>query len=263
MSDNLDAQADEISYQAKPCRVCQKMFTPPRGATVLSTGDNHETLCAECRRIVKDATLNLDSPSEGPVLHSGAPMRQIVFDLETWGLDRGWGVTLVASFLIHGGAEGSKRITLKHRDSKAWKSGKRSDDREIAEEVFRIIGGDGRGAIAYAHNGDRFDIPWLRTVALKYGLQMPRIKLIDPCQIAWKRYRLGRNSLEVVAQFLGLEQSKLHLGADVWRGALMDDDDACWDLLQKRCASDVDLLNEVASRVTGDVGMVDFQGSWR
>jgi DNA polymerase III epsilon subunit-like protein len=187
-------------------------------------------------------------------------MRQIVFDLETWGLDRGWGVTLVASFLIHGEPEGPKRITLKHRDSVAWKSGKRSDDREIAEEVFRILG---NGGIAYAHNGDRFDIPWLRTVALKYGLQMPRIKLVDPCQIAWKRYRLGRNSLEAVAQFLGLEQSKLHIGPDVWRGALMDDDDACWDLLYKRCASDVDLLNAVAGRVTGDVGMVDFQGSWR
>lgn len=262
MSDNLDEVADGLSFQSRPCRICQKAFTPPRSANALSTDDNHQTLCAECRRVVKDSTLHLDSPSEGPVLHNGpgAPMRQIVFDLETWGLDRGWGVTLVASFLIHGEPEGPKRITLKHRDSVAWKSGKRSDDREIAEEVFRILG---NGGIAYAHNGDRFDIPWLRTVALKYGLQMPRIKLVDPCQIAWKRYRLGRNSLEAVAQFLGLEQSKLHIGPDVWRGALMDDDDACWDLLYKRCASDVDLLNAVAGRVTGDVGMVDFQGSWR
>lgn len=262
MSDNLDEVADSLSFQAKPCQACSKSFTPPRSPGVLSTDGNETKLCAECRRAVKDATLHLDSPSEGPVLHNGlgAPMRQIVFDLETWGLDRGWGVTLVASFLIHGGPEGPKRITLKHRDSAAWKSGKRSDDREIAEEVYRILG---NGGIAYAHNGDRFDVPWLRTVALKYGLQMPRIKLIDPCQIAWKKYRLGRNSLEVVAQFLGLEQSKLHLGADVWRGALMDDDEGCWDLLVKRCASDVDLLNAVAGRVTGDVGMIDFQGSWR
>lgn len=229
---------------------------------MLSTGDNHETHCPECRRVIKDATLHLDSPSEGPLLHEGpgAPLRQIVFDLETWGLDRGWGVTLVASFLIHGGPEGPKRITLRHRDSAAWKSGKRSNDKEIAEEVYRILG---NGGIAYAHNGDRFDIPWLRTVGLKYGLQMPRIKLIDPCQIAWKRYRLGRNSLEAVSQFLGLEQSKLHISPDVWRGALMDDDEACWDLLRKRCESDVDLLNAVAGRVTGDVNMVDFSGSWR
>jgi hypothetical protein len=43
----------------------------------------------------------------------------------------------------------------------------------------------------------------------------------------------------------------------------MDDDDACWSQLVQRCITDVDLLNEVAARVTGDVGMVDFQGSWR
>lgn len=260
---DLDAIAH--SFMPKPCRVCQKSFTPPRNPTVLSTGDNHTELCAECRRAVKDATLHLDSPSEGPVPHNGtgAPMRQIVFDLETWGLDRGWGVTLVASFLVHGGPEGPKRITLKHRDSAAWKAGKRSDDQEIAEDVFRIINGNGSGAIAYAHNGDRFDIPWLRTVALKYGLQMPRIKLVDPCAIAWKRYRIGRNSLEAVADFLQLEQSKFHISPEVWRGALMDDADECWDLLVKRCVSDVDLLNEVASRVTGDIGMIDYQGSWR
>jgi DNA polymerase III epsilon subunit-like protein len=250
------------SFQAKPCRICTKSFTPPRTAGQLSTDDNHTELCSECRRVVKDTTLNLDSPSEGPVLHAGpgAPMRQVVFDLETWGLDRGWGVTLVASFLIHGGAEGPKRITLKHRDSAAWKAGKRSDDREMAEEVFKILGGC---HIAYAHNGDRLDIPWLRTVALKYGLQMPRIKLVDPCQIAWKRYRIGRNSLEAVADFLQLKQSKLHISPEVWRSALMDDADEAWGLLVSRCVSDVDLLNEVASAVTGDVGLVDYQGSWR
>lgn len=242
------------------------MFTPPNGPTILSTGDNHRTHCARCRRAIKDATLNVDMPlDEGP-LHAGpgAPMRQVVFDLETWGLDRGWGVTLVACFMIHGNPSGPKQITLKHRDSKAWKSGKRSDDREIAEEIFRILT---PCHIAYAHNGDRFDVKWLRTVALKYGLQMPRIKLVDPCAIAWKRYLLGRNSLEAVADFLGISEEedgqKVHLSPDVWRGALMDDDDAAWNELVVRCKSDVEILNRISARVTGDVGLVDFQGSWR
>lgn len=263
MSPDETADAVEHSFQAKPCRVCGNVFTPPRDSTSISTDDNHKTHCASCRRAVKDASKGLDAPSEGPVLHNGpgAPMRQIVFDLETWGLDRGWGVTLVASFLIHGGAEGPKRITIKHRDSQAWKSGKRSDDREMATEVFRILSHP--GTIAYAHNGDRFDIPWLRSVALKYGLQMPRTKLIDPCAIAWKRYRIGRNSLEALSDFLGLDQFKMHVSPETWRGALMDDDEECWRILVARCESDVDLLNAAASRVTGDVNLIDYQGSWR
>ncbi|MGH7262173.1 MAG: hypothetical protein ACREI9_16140, partial [Nitrospiraceae bacterium] len=104
-------------------------------------------------------------------------------------------------------------------------------------------------------------------VALKYGLEMPRLKLVDPCMIAWKKYLLGRNSLEAVADFLELSENKgkekLHISPDVWRHALMDNDDAAWALLVDRCESDVDLLNEVAARVTGDIGMVDYSGSWR
>lgn len=259
---SFDTFAVEHSYQPRNCRVCQKKFTPPRTPGKLDTDGNFKTHCPSCRRIVKDATLHIEPDSDSPVLHAGpgAPMRQVVFDLETWGLDRGWGVTLVASFLIHGDPAGPKIQTLIHRDSKSWKKGVRSNDREIVEEIFRILG---TCHLAYAHNGERFDFRWLRTVALKYGLQMPRLKLIDPCQIAWKRYRLGRNSLEALADFLGLEESKLHVSPDVWRGALMDDTKECWDILKERCQSDVTLLNDVASHVTGDVGLIDYQGSWR
>ena len=256
----------EHSYQPRFCLTCQRSFVPPRGPGKLATDGNHRTHCPACRRLIKDATLNLGGPSDGaPLLHAGpgAPMRQVVFDLETWGLDRGWGVTLVASFLIHGNPEGPKHLTLTHRDSKAWKKGKRSDDREIAAEVFKVLD---TCHIAYAHNGERFDIKWLRTVALKYDLRMPRLKLIDPCQIAWKRYLLGRNSLAAVADYLGLSdkgKEKMHLSPDVWRAALMDDDKEAWELLKARCASDVDILNEIAARVTGDVQMIDYQGSYR
>lgn len=253
------------STQARPCIVCRSMFTPPLGPTRLSTGDNHRTHCTKCRRAILDSTLHVDMPIDEGVLHNGpgAPMRQVVFDLETWGLDRGWGVTMVACFMIHGDGD-PKRITIKHRDSKAWRSGQRSNDRELAEEVFKILS---PCHIAYAHNGERFDVRWLRTVALRYGLQMPRVKLIDPCQIAWKRYRLGRNSLEAIADFLRISDEeqgqKVHLSPDVWREALMDDDDAAWADLVRRCESDVLILNKIAAKVTHDVGLIDYQGSYR
>ncbi len=170
---------------------------------------------------------------------------------------------MIASFLIHGGENGPVKRTLRLCDYPSWRRGQRSDDRSLVEEVFALL----RPChIAYAHNGERFDVRWLRTVALKYGLDMPRLKLIDPCMIAWKKYLLGRNSLEAVADFLGLEEKgkeKMHISPDVWRHALMDDDEGAWGLLAERCESDVDLLNEIASHVTGDVGLVDFQGSWR
>lgn len=208
-----------------------------------------------------DAQVGEPAPLDSPeVHHLAAPMRQLVFDTETWGLDRGWGVTLVISWLLHGGESGTTRGTLTLRDTPTWKAGRRSYDRDMVAEFLKVLR---ESHIVYAHNGERFDTRWLRTVALKYGLDMPRVKLIDPCAIAWRKYAIGRNSLEAIADYLELPVSKLHISPDVWRKALMDDDAESWGLLVKRCESDVDLLNRIAAKVTGDVGMVDFSGSWR
>jgi len=250
-----------MPYAKRNCVVCTNLFAPPhRGTSFLDTNGNSLTHCPACRRIVKSVVTGEGAQSDMPRLHAGAaPLRQVVFDLETWGLDRGWGVTLVGSFLFHGEGDPVKK-TLLLRDFGAWKAGRRSDDREMVAAVFELLKG---AHIAFAHNGERFDVRWLRTVALKYGLDMPKLKLVDPCQIAWKKYRLGRNSLEAIADFLELDQSKMHVSPETWRRALLNDDEESWKILAARCESDVSLLNEVASAVVGDVGMIDFQGSYR
>jgi len=253
-----------MPYKARRCEVCTTSFTPPHRATFLSTGDNHFRLCAACRREVKGVMLHEPIVTETPVRHNlSAPLTQIVMDLETWGLDRGWGVTMVGSFLIHGGADGPVKKTLSLRDYAPWKRGIRSDDSELAKDIFSILK---TGQIVYAHNGEYFDIRWLRTLALKYNLEMPRVKLIDPAAISRQKYLVGRNSLEAMADFLGLQSGgqklgKMHIEPQIWKGALLDNDDKCWVLLTERCDSDVLLLNGVASAVTGDVGMIDYRGS--
>ena len=250
-----------MPYRPRDCEVCTRQFTPPRKGGLKTQGDHHLRFCPSCRRAVLDTEHSLPPPVDGPVEHLGAaPLKQVVFDLETWGLDRGWGVTMVACFLIHGLDKEPIRKTMTLRDYGPWKSGVRSDDREIVREVLDLLR---RCHIAYAHNGERFDMRWLRTVALKYGMDMPRLKLVDPCQIAWKKYVIGRNSLEAVGDFIGIPQGKLHISPDVWRKALMDNDDESWKVLVERCESDVDILNAIASKVTGDIGMIDYQGSWR
>jgi hypothetical protein len=166
---------------------------------------------------------------------------------------------MVGTFLIYGVGEPVLR-TLTLRDYIPWKEGQRSNDYGLVADCIGILNSC---HIAYAHNGANFDIKWLRSVALKYGIDFPQIKLIDPCQIAWQKYRLGRNSLSAIADFLELGQEKYHLNPNVWRKALLDDDDESWEELRYRCESDVELLNSVAGAVTGDVGMIDFRGSYR
>lgn len=179
-----------------------------------------------------------------------------MFDLETWGLDRGWGVTLVGSLMIHGDGP-TQFYTYDLTETSKWPD-KRSDDSELGAILLKHITGC---HVAYAHNGKWFDIPWLNSVALKYKMPPLHIKLIDPVQVARNKYRIGNNSLGAVADFLGLDESKMPVSKEVWRGALLDNDKSCWAILRERCESDVRLLNDVAARISSDVGMVDYSGS--
>jgi uncharacterized protein YprB with RNaseH-like and TPR domain len=253
-----------MPYAERSCRGCGKSFTPPNSGG--KRGTIHLEFCPNpCRQAAQAALDGVEVGSDVPQRHRGigSPIKQIVFDLETSGLDRAWGTTLVGCFLIHGLPEGPVMKTFRADEYDSWKKGRRSEDKSMVQDIQAMLRKYGSGAIAYAHNGDRFDMKWLRTVSLKYRLDSWKIKLVDPCSVAWKKYLLGRNSLDALADFLKLKHQKMHLSPDVWRKVALDDDKRAWNLLVRRCQSDVLVLNELAGRVTNDVGMIDFNGSWR
>lgn len=260
-----------MPYSTRSCEVCTASFRPrsargARGAHILAN-----KRCVQCRSAVEDLVDNYAAFRDGAVApaaepHNSSagddfmpPLIQGVFDLETFGLDRGWGVLMVFSMMVHrGGAP--VWINYDLTMSPTWPD-ERSNDRWLAEKALSALS---ECHVLYAHNGSRFDIPWLRTLALKYNLPFPEKKLVDPCSVAWKKYRVGSNSLSSLAQFLGLAESKMPVGPEVWRTALFDNNLDSWNTLRERCKSDVRLLNAVASRVTRDVGMIDNGGSaWR
>lgn len=251
-------KARTVGVLSRACGTCDKPFVPPKGKL-------GEQYCVSCRRAAdgdrpgNPFEMALPGiPKEDPGF--SPPLKQAILDLETFSLDRTWGVTMVGSILIHGGGGASQMKTFDLRMCSGWPD-KRSDDSELASAILAELW---ECDIVYAHNGLNFDIPWLNAVALKFRMPRLQVKLVDPVQIARKKYRLGRNSLSSLASFLGLEESKMPVSEDTWRGALLDNDGECWRTLRARCESDVRLLNEVAKRVVRDVGMIDYQGSaWR
>jgi RNase H-like protein len=263
MDDRADLGVSQglMPYARRDCKACGTPFVPPQSGGLI---EEFKRFCPSCRRARKLAEEHepfvVDAPPAKAETHSLlAPMRQCVFDLETFSLTRSWGVTMVASLLIHGLGPEPQFYTFDLRDFSTWPE-KRSVDVGLVERVVGLLG---QCEIAYAHNGERFDMRWLRSVCLKYGMAMPDIKLVDPCQVAWRKYRLDSNSLSSVANFLELDEEKMPVSQEVWRRALLDNSQADWDTLRQRCESDVRLLNAVASRVTKDIGMIDYTGSWR
>lgn len=243
----------ESSTPRRTCGMCNRDFSPIKS-------DPGSRYCASCIKAAAPKDKNkFDSkkgelPKAEPTLKS--PMIVKVFDLETWSLDRGWGVVMVASILTHG--DGPPRIeSYTLRDFKHWPKN-RSNDSELGAAILKNLSG---GHILVAHNGLKFDLPYLNSVALKYGMPRLTAKLIDPVQLFRQKYRIGSNSLGAIAQFLNLEEQKMPVTVETWRRALLDNDDASWETLVERCESDVRVLNQVASAIGHDVQKVDFKGS--
>jgi hypothetical protein len=66
------------------------------------------------------------------------------------------------------------------------------------------------------HNGRWFDIPWLNSRLLHWGLApLPSIPHFDTCDAAYKRLRVG-NSLKALGKFLGCKVHKTETDMNDW-----------------------------------------------
>lgn len=171
------------------------------------------------------------------------------FDLESYGLEPTYGVLLCGVVKPWGGP--SKLFRVKQVSS---------DDSKLTTELVTELN---KYAILIAHNGVFYDRKMLNARALKFNLPIldPRGKMIDPVQIARRHLNMRRNSLDALADYFGLSEQKMHIPAEVWVRAGLDHSKADLDLICERCESDVRVLEELATRVLGLVGSVNFWGS--
>jgi len=95
-----------------------------------------------------------------------------------------------------------------------------------------------------AHNGDRFDLPWIRTRAIYHGYRpTPPIIQIDTKKLAKKRFNFNSNKLEYLANFLGLG-AKIKTDFTLWKEC-MNGDKKALETMTKYCQHDVELLEKV------------------
>ena len=106
---------------------------------------------------------------------------------------------------------------------------------KIANKADEIIG----------HNGDKFDLAWVRTRCLYHGIDMfPKYTTIDTLKIARSKFRFNSNKLNYIAKFLGIGQ-KIHTDLDLWKNIMLNKDKVALDKMVKYCKNDVILLEKV------------------
>ena len=96
-----------------------------------------------------------------------------------------------------------------------------------------------------AHNGDRFDIKWIRTRCIFHRIPMfPQYKTLDTLKKAKNGFNFNSNKLDYIAQFLGVGAKVKHSGFDMWKNVMKGDSDAMNEMVNY-CEGDIIVLEDV------------------
>lgn len=94
------------------------------------------------------------------------------------------------------------------------------DDKRITKELWKLLD---EADIVIAHNGNRFDVPRIKTRCLVHGIAPPSIyKQIDTKIVAAKEFGFSSNKLEALARLLGFE-GKNDTTFDLWADCMKGD----------------------------------------
>ena len=95
------------------------------------------------------------------------------------------------------------------------------------------------------HNGDKFDLAWIRTRCLFHHIEkFPKYTTIDTLKVARSKFRFNSNRLNYIADFLGLGQ-KIKTEYSLWKDILLKKDKVAMEKMIKYCKKDVILLEQV------------------
>lgn len=136
--------------------------------------------------------------------------------------------------------EGSDTVKTLYWDKKQCDKKLLESFVEIANEADELV----------AHNGDKFDIRWLRTRCLYHRIPaFPNYKTLDTLKKAKSGFYFNSNKLDYIAKFLGLG-GKIETNFDLWKDIVLDKSKEALDDMIKYCEKDVVLLEDVYKVMT-------------
>lgn len=187
-----------------------------------------------------------------------SPVRIGVIDIETTGLNAGFGVILCA--VVKAYAPDERRV-FRADEYEPWRQGKRSNDAPLLRDILSYIEDID---VLVAHNGVNFDLPFIRTRAIVHGLPAVNFqKIIDPVKLARQHFRFPGNSLQSISNVIGTHAQKTPLKPETWQRAALDGDGSAMEEIVEHCIEDVEVLEEVCWKIRGYVRQIDNYGSFR
>lgn len=119
---------------------------------------------------------------------------------------------------------------------------KNQNDKKALEEFIKVAN---QATELVGHNGDKFDLPWIRTRCVYHHIDMfPKYVTIDTLKVSRSKFRFNSNRLNYIAQYLGIGQ-KIKTEFNLWKDIVLNKDKGAMDKMVKYCKKDVILLEKV------------------
>ena len=151
-----------------------------------------------------------------------------------------------------------------HEDSPNTITWHNQNDKTLVKQFVKIMN---QADEIIAHNGDRFDIPWLRTRALYHGIKsVPRGRTLDTLKKARGNFKLPSNRLNDIGRYYGLGE-KVKTPDGMWQNVCFGDGSMMPEMI-KYCEQDVMLLERVYLHMQNlvpnntHVGVIQGQPKW-
>jgi len=216
------------------------------------------------RRFAKEAVREVKIELEHPI----TPFKRLIFDIETSpNVGWFWRASWKTSIGTHQILEERKVICISWKwegKDKVYNSrwDKNKEDASMLAEFTKVLM---QADEVVTHNGDRFDIPWLRTRCLMLGLPFPNyVKSLDTLKKAKAMFNFQSNRLDYIAKSLGLG-GKIPIAPSVWQRVCFptngkaDYEDAMVEMLEY-CDYDVVLLEDVYVKLKSYIKPVSHVG---
>ncbi len=175
-------------------------------------------------------------------------IKRLFFDIETtpnivyaWRI--GWNINLQPHDII----EERKIICISYKwenedkiHTLTWD--KNHCDKKILQNFIEVAN---QADEMIAHNGDRYDIKWIRTRCIFHRIPMfPNYKTLDTLKKAKSGFNFNSNKLDYIAQFLGVGAKVQTRGFDMWKDVMKGNKEAMKEMVTY-CEGDIIVLEDV------------------
>lgn len=130
-------------------------------------------------------------------------------------------------------------------DKIIYKETRTKNDKQVTKDLIKLFD---QADIVCGHNSQSFDVKWVTARALGHGIDPPSpFKNADTYRIAKKEFKLPRNSLSYLAEYLKVSPKSKHPdfpGMVLWTECEKGNK-AAWEEMKSYCIQDVETQEQV------------------